>query len=448
MNGRTRRGFLGGSAAALPGVLLVACGGTTASTTEVPRAQTTGPVKLVQLSRRAGGTEALTLQQKVMDDFKQAAPNVTVEVVPGTVPQEQLVVRHAGGDPVDFVENDWGVWVDLADGKVVEDLTPYFTRDKMDAGAFLGEALTSYTYQNKRYAMPVSMSVDGLWYNDDLFRAGGVKPPPQDPNDRSWTLDKFMETARQLSKPGQQFGFGGSYNCFPTLGVTDGTYYGQRTWDDAKGKALMDTENFRKGAQFWLDLQWKQQGIWPTAAELDQIRQQPNQAAHVTGKVAMNVICALPPKDQMTMKWGMAALPYSGTGKNISGRMYPHALHMGAAGKNKDTVWQLFRWLTKPENASRYPEVAGHSVSPIKGGSDAIQKLRKDQYGVDLSVLLKNAETQIISGLGMLKYAGWKNVNDEIGKRHTDEFKQNKLSVGDWVKLATEAFDRLLVPKK
>ena len=108
----------------------------------------------------------------------------------------------------------------------------------------------------------------------------------------------------------------------------------------------------------------------------------------------------------------------------------------------------MFRWLTKTENASRYPEVAGHSVSPIKGGSDAIQKLRRDQYGVDLSVLLKNAETQIISGQGMLKYAGWKNVNDEIGKRHTEEFKQNKLSVGDWVKLANEAFDRLLAPKK
>jgi len=435
--------------ATLAGVVGAACGApSAATTTDAPKAQSALPVKLVQLSRRAGGSEAVTLQQRVMDDYKKVAPNVTVEVVPGTVPQEQLVVRHAGGDPVDFVENDWGVWVDLADGKVVEDLTAYFTRDKVDPNIFLGESLASYTYQNRRYAVPVSMSVDGLWYNGDLFQASGVQLPPQDPNDRSWNLDKFLDTARKLSKPGQQYGFGGSYNCFGTLGVTDGTYYGQRAWDDTRLKCLMDTDNFRKGAQYGLDVQWNQQGIWPTAAELEQIRQAPTQAPHVTGKVAMNVVCALPPKDQMPMKWGMAALPYSGTGKNISGRMYPHALHMSAAGKNKDAVWQLYRWLIRPENSSRYPEVAGHSVSPVKGGSDAIQKLRKGQYGVDLSVLLKNAETQIVSGQGMLKYAGWKAVADEIGKRHTDEFKQNKLSVGDWVKLATEAFDRLLATKK
>ena len=52
----------------------------------------------------------------VNDEF---VAQLTIEVVPGAIPQEQLVVRHAGGDPVDLVENDWGIYVDLAEGSVV-----------------------------------------------------------------------------------------------------------------------------------------------------------------------------------------------------------------------------------------------------------------------------------------------------------------------------------------
>lgn len=428
--------------------LLAACGAPTATNEAPTQTANTQPVKLVQLSRRQGGTEAFTLQEKLVADYKKVAPNVTIEVVPGTIPQEQLVVRHAGGDPVDFVENDWGAWVDLAEGKVIEELTPYYSRDKIDPNIFVGEALTTYTYQNKRYALPVSMSVDGLFYNEDLFKASGIALPPQDPNDKSWTMDKFLDTAKKLTKGNEQWGFGGSYNCFNTNGVTDGTYYGQRAWDDVKQKALMDTENFRKGAQYWLDVQHKH-GIQPTTDQLNAVRSAPNQNAFLTGRVGMQVACAVFPRDQMNFKWGVAALPYSGPSgsKNISGRMYPHGLHMSGASKNKDAIWAFFRWLSRPENAGRYPEVANHSVSPIKGGSDAIQKLRREQYGVDVSVFLKNADGQIASGQGMLKYPNWKLVTDDLNKRYTDEFKANKMGVGEWVKLATETIDRVLVKK-
>ena len=88
MSGSTRRAVMSGGAASFAGVVGAACGAPSASTTtDAPEAQSAQPVKLVQLSRRAGGSEAVTLQQRLMDDFTKVAPNVTVEVVPGTVPQ-------------------------------------------------------------------------------------------------------------------------------------------------------------------------------------------------------------------------------------------------------------------------------------------------------------------------------------------------------------------------
>ena len=437
-------GAIGGSG------VLVSCAGTDGggggAGPAAPSGGTKAPVRLIQLSRRQGGTEAFGLQEKLVADYKaQAAPHVTIEVVPGTIPQEQLVVRAAGGDPVDFVENDWGTWIDLADARMIEDLTPYFTRDRVDPGSFVGEALTTYSFQSKRYALPVSMSVDGLFYNLDLFRAAGVAPPPQDPADRSWTMEKFLDSARRLTKGPDQFGFGGAYNCFNTAGVTDGTYYGARAWDDARQKCLMDSDPFRRGVEYWLDAQHKQ-GIWPTADQANAMRNSPNQNLFTTGKVAMQVACAVPPRNEIGFEWGVGALPYSGPAgtKNISGRMYPHGLHMGGSSKRKDEIWAFFRWLARPENASRYPEVAGHSVSPVKNGSDAIQRLRREQYGIDPKAMLLNAEGQIASGQGMLKYAAWKQVADELNPRYTGELKAQTLGVGEWVTAATQTIDRLL----
>lgn len=124
--------------------------------------------------------------------------------------------------------------------------------------------------------------------------------------------------------------------------------------------------------------------------------------------------------------------------------MYPHGLHLGGASRSKDEIWAFFRWLARPENASRYPEVAGHSVAPVKNGSDAIQRLRREQYGIDPKAMLLNAEGQIASGQGMLKYAAWKQVADELNPRYTGELKAQTLSVGEWVTTATQTIDRLL----
>jgi len=44
---------------------------------------------------------------------------------------------HAGGTPLDIVRNGWGTWTDLADGGVLTELTPYFTRDKVSYDLYL-----------------------------------------------------------------------------------------------------------------------------------------------------------------------------------------------------------------------------------------------------------------------------------------------------------------------
>jgi multiple sugar transport system substrate-binding protein len=183
--------------------------------------------------------------------------------------------------------------------------------------------------------MPVSISADAMAYNLDLFEASGVKPPPQDPDDRSWTMDAFLDTAKKLTKGTQQFGFGGSYTCGVNW-MNAPTYFGYGPVDLRGKKVTINTPGFQRGLQYWVDMLHRHH-VQPTSEELAAIRAVPNQAVFLTGKVAMTSICNL--ADRPSFRWGLAALPYTahaGQPRNVSSRISVHALFMDSESKNKD----------------------------------------------------------------------------------------------------------------
>ncbi|GEM_PF-509195 len=377
-------------------------------------------VTLQQASRLTGGSDAIQYAQTLYADFNKESPNIKVELTPGVDPQQIMLTRHAGGSPLDFVENDWGTWSNLASKQVVGELTPYFSQAKIPLSTFAPEAVNNYSLQNKVYGLPVSMSVDALAYNVDLFDANGIPHPPVDPQDTTWTMEKFQEIAQKLTKGTDQFGFSGSANGYDGGGCTDGTYFGMPSWDDAAQKSRFDTPEWAKGAQYWLDLRTKYK-VQPNSDQSKQLRSSLSDV-FLSNKIGLHVVYAISWKlDQIHFKWGLATMPYSGQGNNISGRMYPHGLHMEASSPNKDDVWSLFQWLTKPANGGRYPFITGHSVSPIlNGGSDLVQKTRQDQWGVDPKAFVLMSRTLLPSGTGILKYSNWPNVLKQLTQPYAD----------------------------
>lgn len=375
-----------------------------AAATSAPAAK---PGSLQVTSRRTGGSDSYKAEQALYDDLSKEHPDIHVEVSGGNDIEQIVLTRHAGGSPVDFFENDFGTWSDLATKGVVAELTPYFAKAKIGLDIFAPEAVRNYSLQGKTYGLPVSMSVDALAYNVDLFDANGLPHPPVDPKDPSWTMERFLEVAQKLTNGSDQYGFGGSANGYDSGGVTDGTYFGMPGWDDVAQKSRFDSPEWAKGAQYWLDLRNKYK-VQPNADQAKALRTTFTDP-FLSGKVGMNVVYSISWKpEQIHMKWALATIPYSGTGNNISGRMYPHGLHMEAASPNKDKVWTIFQWLTVPANGGRYPLIAGHFVSPIlNGGSDLAQKAAQTRLGVDPHAFVLEAPTLLPSGTGILKYATW-----------------------------------------
>jgi multiple sugar transport system substrate-binding protein len=443
----TRRRSLGATGAG--GLAwLAACGREQAAAK--PAASGT-PVKVTYMGPSAAGAERFQLETDLFQSFNQQRRDVQVEVASGPGGswgdlREKFIVRHAGGDPVDLVQNAWGTWTDMAEGGTLTELTPLFKRDKVGFELFIPVTVEAYTVDGKTWGMPISVSADALAYNMDLFDKAGLKYPPVNPDDKTWTMDKFLEYAQKLTRGSEQFGFGGSSSGFGTAGVSDGTYFGQLAWDDKRKKCLMDTPLFQQGMQYWLDIATKHR-VQPDAQEAAALRGSLGNI-FLSGKIGMQVILTIFPKEQATFRWGLATLPFSGPGRNSSARMWGSGLHVGRSPR-ADSAWEVLKWLTKTENGGRFPLTAGHAVSPlVKGGSDLAQKLRQEQSGVDPKAWLVQAQYSPLSASGMLKYANWPKAAEELDPKYSKEFKAQKIGVTEYARAATETIDRLLAPKK
>ncbi len=194
-------------------------------------------------------SDRVAQERALFDNYQRESGGITINLeATGSANwgalKEKFIIRATGGDPADLVMNNWGTWSDLSEGGMLTELTPFLKRDKIGYDLFLPSAIESHTADGKLWGMPVSMSVDAIAYNLDLLEATGLKPPPVDPNDKTWTMEKFLEYAQKLTRPGEQYGFGGAYSGFATVGVADGTFFGRLTWDDKQRKCLMDTAEF------------------------------------------------------------------------------------------------------------------------------------------------------------------------------------------------------------
>jgi multiple sugar transport system substrate-binding protein len=411
----------------------------------------------VVASVSAPGTKGVTLtycspdspgryaaENAIFDGFTKANPNISVQIVsPGaswTNVEEKLKTSIAAGTPLNFYQNGWGFWFDVE--PALMDLTPLLARDKIDPmKAFVPSAVEFFTLNGKIWGLPlVGISVDALAYNQDLFDAAGLPHLPTNPDDPSFTMDKFLEYAQKLTKVDQlHFGFGGSVGGGEIDGIERPTYFGGAPWDDTSHKALLDQPPAIAGLQFFKDLRDKYQ-VQPNAQQVQAIGAPKGQNIFTSGKIGMQVIYGYIPK--LTFTWAIAPLPHSAS-KNVSGRAYPQTLQATKTALSEQT-WKLFTWLIIPTNAAHFPLSAHYAVSPVIGASDLAVQAYKDQVGVDPAAFQAMAEHAGLEAAGMYRYPGWNTVNKWMDDNFPN-FDNGKESASDYGKTATAFINANLV---
>jgi ABC-type glycerol-3-phosphate transport system substrate-binding protein len=438
----SRRALFLPALAALVAAPALACGeqgGGPGAPAPAPSRAVTG--KVLVLSYQTSSPR-VDVQAALYDDFNREykPKGLEVEFVnPGQSVIEKVIPMHVAGTPADVWE--WPrLWRELEG--VIADLSSMLRRDKIDLGQWIPESIAALKQGDKVWGTPVSISADALAVNLDLFDAAGVPPPPQDPDDRSWTMDKFLETSRKLTKGTEQFGFGGSF----TGGVAwmnGPPYFGYGPVDLQAQKITLNTPGFQQGLQFWADMATKHH-LQPYGDEADRLRAAASQHIFTTGKIGTAVIFNL--AERPGFRWAIAALPYTPSPqqpRNVSARISVHALFVDSDSKNKDQAWEVLKYWMVPEHDAKYVLSDGHVVSPLlKGAFDLTAKDFQERMGADPRAYFLQAQRSKVDGWHFYLLKDWAKARTEIDPLWTNAT-NGQMAVGEFATQAQAISERL-----
>ncbi len=458
----TRRTALAGvGAGALGAVIGAACGQAAVDPAEeapqaeakeeAPQAEPTAAPQVETVTISMISAEKPTTRpvlEPVLADFSEEMPHIAIDLVPsggwGEV-RTKFYAAQAAGDPINIMENGWSAVLTTFETGVTIDLAPFFTRDKIDPEAtFAAPAIGMWTVEGRILGMPITMSVDAMAYNVELFEANGINPLPVDLNDTDWNMETFLDLATQLTNEDRtQFGHGGGITCSNGGGIGTGTYWGVGPWDAEAGRATIDSPEFVDALNWWRDFGDKHR-VTPNAEEREAAMGGQRGNVFMSGKVAMQLTCTSFRDAPFT--WALGTMPYSGEGPSQSGRTWTHPLQMADDGAdNNDLAWELFKWLLRPENGGRFPPSAGHVVSPLLNddASSLAQAGYQDALGVDPRAFLLHSRTTKPAGWGLWTFTEYGDISGDLNGQYR-EFLAGNLTAAEYARWAADLINETL----
>ena len=301
---------------------------------------------------------------------------------------ESLEIWGFGGNYYDY----W--WRNLP-----QDLNQYIAGDKWDVDNYFLPGLPDiYKINGKHFGLPqLTCYGSNLVYNKDLLDAAGLKPPPVDWNDTSWTMDKLLEyaqkTTKNWGKPDAVYGV--SLSLWDRM--TSLSYlWGDDSWTpDHYTNFIAQKTNFANPGniaahQFRQDLIYKYK-VHPDPSADQGLNQFAN--PFKTGKIAMVLDGGWQywtTSDITEFKFGFAPVPMAKANKTIN---FDDFWIMGRWSTNKDTAWAVLRILTSVEATTKYSELSGTPPTPRESTDPWIKKVAEHtgQSVDDLKKLVSGA---------------------------------------------------------
>lgn len=202
-------------------------------------------------------------------------------------------------------------------------------------------------------------------YNKNMFDKAGLKYPPVNWDDETWTHDVMLEYAQKMSKnwgkPDGEYGL--MYSLWAPMTSYPWLWGGDAWLPEHYTNFIAPKTNFNSpevidSHQFRQDLIYKHK-VHPDPAAQEGMQQLG--PAFKTGRIAMYLDGGWlywTTSDIKDFKIGYAAIPKAKTNKNIN---FNDFWIMGRWSTNKDAAWRVMRVLTSVEAAKQY---AVHSGTP------------------------------------------------------------------------------------
>ena len=200
----------------------------------------------------AGGARAASLTE--MDYFTETTGNAAmvklldactattgIKVDRQAVPYPQLVEKvllaATSNALPDLIMMDNSDVAQLADGSIIVPLADV----GISSDGFTPSLVAIGNYKGKNYSVQTAVNTLALWYNVDILKAAGVKPPT--------TWDELRATAKALTK-GDVYGF-----VFPGVATEEGTFHASPfVWSNGGDFVTLNSPQNVRAVQFLADL--------------------------------------------------------------------------------------------------------------------------------------------------------------------------------------------------
>lgn len=323
---------------------------TTAPTTPAKKAEE--EVEIRHSTKQSGEGE-LHLLKDFAAKYEEKHPGVTVKLEPpagGLHHFQKFLTDLAAGDPPDtYLADDYNV-ASLAVRDALAPLDDYIAvTPELDTDDYFQPTFAACSWRGKTWALPFYYFSFVLFYNKDMFDEAGVDYPPADFNDKSWTFDKMLETARKLTKKDSggkitQYGYMWDYAYLSRYSSHIYAWGDGAQIVDDKGdpaKCTLAEEASVAALQFLQDLRTVHE-VSPYPAAMAAAKAEGNNVRYImAGKLAMGVggtwgTVSMAATD---LNWDVAPLPRSNRDGSPGTAVATNTYIMAAAAKHHDLAW-------------------------------------------------------------------------------------------------------------
>ncbi len=370
--------------------------------------EATADQKTIVWMTRTGPVENKWEKEVVLPAYQKANPAVFVKVL--NIVQADIAVKReaiiAAKEPLHVWSPNWGGDGFASDRTrgLLADLTPLIDRDKFDTSDFLPEVFKIYQAEGKTYGIPLLVTGSYIYYNMKLFDAAKIPYPPTDWDDQSWTWDKYVATAKQLTKnfdnPDTAI-YGADYQAGANLEMPP-MMFGQFVWPaDAyttgfANKVTVTDPKSIQAYQAFHDLVYKDK-VAPDPATVTALGQLGG--VFQSGRVAMDMTggwgfwnYAPLINDPAGFCWGAAPLPMGSPDAKLRAVIYtdPWSITAGMDSANTDLAWDFVKFLTSADQQKAYTAATG--TPPVR------KSLLDDYYKVYSKCMAPDKVKQVFEG--------------------------------------------------
>ena len=292
-----------------------------------------------------GNPVAIGVEREIIDAYHAMQDNVRIApVVAGYSDYHtMLLTQMAGGSGPDVMRVDSYYFEDFLALGALRQIDDLVERDGVDLDAYYQQGIEENTYEGGLYGLPWGTAPLYMFINLDVFEEAGVDVP-----DFDWTVDEFVEIARELTD-GDTYGYGLELNTvsvvLPFVWAQGGDLF-----NEERDTFTLHEPEAAAGLQVLADMY--AEGLMPE----DSITAEPDTVTRwfVNDRVGMRLGSAagiLSTQAVEGMRFEVMNMP-TGPGGNRTTVYKSNIIGIGTASDEVEAAWDFLKFLRGPEGRS------------------------------------------------------------------------------------------------